>query len=301
MLETPPEVETIEVALLLEGVRQRYGYDFRDYAQNSVKRRLAQFREQSGCSTYSEVTARVLRDVAFFHRLLPFFSVSFTSLFREPHVFLALLDTVLPVLRTWPHFKVWHAGCATGEEVYSLAILLNEAGLLERCTIFATDISRPALDTAREGVYALEAVRRGAAAYREAGGCGSLSDHYHARYSGAVMDPALRKRITFARHNLAMDSSFGEMQLILCRNVLIYFNENLRQRTMGLFWDSLDRGGFLCLGDKESPDFFPAAGRFEAVDEKARIYKKRRVLPTGRPPESPSASLAARDRHKGET
>ncbi|WP_045217203.1 CheR family methyltransferase [Desulfonatronovibrio magnus] len=274
MSETTNEVRGIEIALLLEGIYRRYGYDFRDYARCSIQRRLEQFLEQSSCSTFSEVTSRVLRDVAFFHGLLPYFSVSFTSLFREPSVFRALRDEILPVLRTWPYFKIWHAGCATGEEVYSLAILLREAGLLERATIFATDISRPALDTAREGVYSLEAIRRGGAAYQEAGGQGSLSEHYHARYNAAVMAPALRRKITFARHNLAMDSSFGEMQLILCRNVLIYFNQELHQRTLELFWESLDRGGFLCLGDKESLGFSAADSLFTEVNAMARIYKK---------------------------
>lgn len=269
-----PEVERLELQLLLEAVWLRYGYDFRDYAMASVARRLRQFLADAGLSSYGEVTARLLRDQGFFHELVPYFSVSVTALFRDPFFYAALAGKVLPRLRSWPHFKVWHAGCATGEEVYSNAILLKEAGLLERSTLYATDISQAALETGKAGIYSLEVIRKGAASYLEAGGRGALADHYHARYQAAIMNADLRRRMTFARHNLAMDTSFGEMQVIVCRNVLIYFSEPLQAKVLELFWESLDTGGFLCLGDKESLTFTPVADRFECIDEPARIYRK---------------------------
>ena len=268
------EIERIELCLLLEGIWQRYGYDFRGYAMASIARRTGQFLADRRLSTYSEVTARVLREPDFFRALVPYFSVSVTALFRDPHFYRALVEKVLPRLRSWPHFKVWHAGAATGEEVYSHAILLREAGIGERSMLYATDISQPALDTGKAGIYSLEVVRKGAASYVAAGGRATLSDYYRARYSAAIMDPDLRRRITFARHNLAMDTSFGEMQVIFCRNVLIYFDEALQNKVLELFWESLDHGGFLCLGDKESLTFSSVADRFEVVDEPGRIYKK---------------------------
>ncbi len=268
------EIERIELNLLLEGIYQRYGYDFRGYAMASIARRTSHFLADRGLATYSDVTARVLREPDFFRSLVPYFSVSVTALFRDPHFYSALVSKVFPRLRSWPHFKVWHAGCATGEEVYSHAILLREAGIAERSMLYATDISQPALDTGKAGIYSLEVVRKGATNYLEAGGHASLSDYYLARYMAAIMDPDLRRRITFARHNLAMDTSFGEMQLILCRNVLIYFDEALQNKVLELFWESLDHGGFLCLGDKETLSFSSVADRFEVVDEAGRIYKK---------------------------
>ena len=275
MSETPPDVERIEIDLLLEGIFLRYGYDFRGYARASVERRMAQFLSDSDCQHYSQVIARMLREPAFFHQLVPYFSISVTALFRDPFFHLALREKVAPLLRTWPHFKVWHAGCATGEEVYSVAIMLREEGILDRGLLYATDISQPALETGRAGIYPLEILRKGSVNYHNAGGKGSLGDHYHARYDAGVMDAALGKRITFARHNLAMDKSFGEMQLIICRNVLIYFNQELQNGVLELFLESLDHGGYLCLGDKESLAFSSVAEAFTVVDEKARIYKKK--------------------------
>jgi chemotaxis protein methyltransferase CheR len=269
------DVWNIEVGLLLEAIYQRYGYDFRDYARASVERRMGQLLQDSRCANLSEVTARLLREPEFFHNLVPYFSVSVTSLFRDPFFYQAIREKVVPLLRTWPYFKVWHAGCATGEEVYSVGILLKEEGLLERATVYATDISQPALDTGKSGIYPLEIIRKGSVNYNESGGRGSLSDHYHARYGAAAMDAELSSRFTFARHNLAMDTSFGEMQMIVCRNVLIYFNEELQNAVLELFLESLDHGGFLCLGDKETIAFSSVAEHFSVVDEKARIYKKR--------------------------
>ncbi len=268
------EVEEIEISLLLEGIYRRYGYDFRDYARASVTRRMTQFLQDSGCESYLDVAGKLLRDAEFFYRLIPYFSVSVTALFRDPSFYAALRSNVVPLLRTWPSFKVWHAGCATGEEVYSMAILLREQGIIDRAQLYATDISQGALERGREGIYSLETLRKGSKNYHLAGGGNSLSEHYRVRYNAGAMDAGLRRRITFAQHNLVTDKAFGEMQMVVCRNVLIYFNDQLQERVLRLFWESLDFGGFLCLGDKETLAYSPMADHFEAVDEKNRIYKK---------------------------
>ena len=268
-------VEDIEVDLLLEGILRRYGYDFRDYARPGLRRRLDLFLTESDAVTYLDMAARILRDRAAFHHLLSCFSVSFTSLFRDPEVYRALRHQVIPLLRTWPTCKVWHAGCATGEEVYSFGILLREAGLLPRTTVYATDINESGLRTTAEGIYALNVLRQGTKAYHAAGGECALSDHYHAYYGAAVMAQDLRGAVTTARHNLAMDSSFGEMQVVFCRNVMIYFNDSLREHVLELLWESLCYGGFLCLGDSERLAFSSVADRFECLDDAARIYKKK--------------------------
>lgn len=268
-------VSRIEVALLLEAIYQRYGYDFREYARETVERRVAQFVSDVGCAHVGELTARVLRDPSLSYRLIGYFSVNVTALFRDPFVYDALRRHVVPMLRTWPHVKVWDAGCATGEEVYSLAILLTEEGLYDRTTLYATDISASALETARAGIYPLEILLRGSANYLASGARASLSGYYHARYDAAAMRATLRRNVTFARHNLAMDASFGEMQLVVCRNVLIYFNRDLQDHVLELLCDSLENGGYLCIGDKESLAFTSVADRFEVIDEEAKIFKKR--------------------------
>jgi chemotaxis protein methyltransferase CheR len=268
------EVRDIEISLLLEAIFRRYGYDFRDYARASVTRRMEQFMQDNNNIPLLEATSRLLHDRNYFHRIVPYFSVSVTSLFRDPSFYVGLRDKVIPLLRTWPNFKVWHAGCATGEEVYSMAILLQEQGLLERAQLYATDISQAALDTAKSGIYSLDTLRKGSANYHQALGGSSLSDYYHVRYNAAAMSAELRRRITFAQHNLVTDKAFGEMQLVVCRNVLIYFNDELQNRVLELLWESLEFGGLLCLGDKETLTFSPMASRFQVVDERNRIYKK---------------------------
>ena len=276
-VESSAEVMRIEVGLLLEAIHQRYGYDFREYARETVERRIAQFLIDAHVPSLSELTSRVLREAPLFYQLVGYFSVNVTALFRDPFVYAALRRHVVPMLRTWPYIKVWDAGCATGEEVYSVAILLEEAGLYERSTIYATDISVSALETARAGIYPLDTVSRGSSNYLASDATASLSQYYHAQYDAAAIEPRLRRRITFAKHNLAMDAAFGEMQLIVCRNVLIYFNRDLQDQVLEMFWDSLENGGFLCLGDKESLSFTSVADRFEVVDDNARIYKKRPI------------------------
>lgn len=272
---TKRETENIEIDLLLEAVFKRYGYDFRHYARASIDRRVRHFLVKSGCSTISEMIPRLLRDESFFGRMVRDFSITVTEMFRDPHVYASIRSNVVPFLKTFPFIKAWHAGCATGEEAYSLAIVLKEEGLYDRATIFATDFNDVALEKAKQGIYAIEKVKQITQNYRAAGGSGSFSEYYQARYGAAALSGSLGKNIVFANHNLETDSVFGEMHLILCRNVLIYFDRELQDRVFGLFCESLVRGGFLCLGTKETLAFSGVKDRFEPVDEKARIYQKR--------------------------
>ncbi len=269
------KLETIEIDLLLEAIFKRYGYDFRSYARASLERRIRLFQAKSGCATLAELIPRVLHDQEFFSRLARHFSIAVSELFRDPFVYQAVREKVIPLLKTWPHIKIWHAGCASGEEVYSLAILLLEEGLYERATIYATDFNDETLAQAREGIYEAGKMQEATKNYQQAGGKRSFSEYYHARYEAVVMDSSLKQRITFANHNLAMDEAFGEMHLVFCRNVLIYFNRELQNRALGLFSESLVHGGFLCLGSKEELKFTAANDFYEVVDGKARIYKKK--------------------------
>lgn len=268
-------IEQIEIDLLLEAVYRRYGYDFRSYARASIERRVRQFQSKSGFTSISEMIPRVLRDQEFFTELARFFSISTTEMFRDPFFYGAVREKVVPLLRTWPYFKVWHAGCATGEEVYSLAIVLKEEGIYDRATIYATDSNDESLGRAQEGIYTIKNFQEATRNYQQAGGKVSLSEYYHARYDSAAIDASLKKRIVFSRHNLASDSVFGEIQLVFCRNVLIYFNRELQNRALTLFTDSLVHGGFLCLGTKEDLQFTDVSDRYIVVDHKARVYKKK--------------------------
>ena len=270
----PSELERLEIDLLLETVFRRYGYDFRGYARASIDRRVRQLLSSSGCTTVAELIPKVLTDAEFFSRLVRNFSIPVTEMFRDPAVYRAVREKVVPLLRTWPHFKIWHAGCATGEEVYSLAMLLKEEGLYERATIYATDFNEEALDLAREGIYPIEKIKAATRNYQLAGGKGSLSDYYHAAYDAARMDPALRERVVFSVHNLATDSVFGEIHLVLCRNVLIYFGRELQNRALWLLTESLVHGGYLCLGTKENLQFTEVHAHFSTLDHAARLYKK---------------------------
>jgi chemotaxis protein methyltransferase CheR len=278
MRATPEEdIQEIELDLLLEAIFQRYGYDFRHYARASVKRRVQRIVEKSGCARISEVIPRLLYDEAFSQTAIQEFSVSVTEMFRDPEFYRALRQIVVPYLKTYPYIRVWHAGCAMGEEVYSMAILLQEEGLYERSTIFATDFNEAVLDKAREGIYALRNIRQYTLNYMSAGGTRSFGDYYHAKYESAIMNPTLKSRITFASHNLATDGVFGELQVIFCRNVLIYFDRELQNRVLGLFAESLAPGGFLCLGSKETLQYSDMADRFKVIDEQAKIFQKRMV------------------------
>lgn len=267
-------VVDIEVRLLVEAVFLRYGHDFRDYAPASLKRRVQQAQRAMGAETVSALQERVLRDASAFSALLSHLTVPVSEMFRDPAYFLALRRHVVPVLRTYPSIKVWVAGCSTGEEPYSLAILLHEEGLLERTIFYATDIDHGSLDKARQGIFPLERMQDFTRNYQQAGGSRSLGDYYTAAYGGALFDRRLREAITFADHSLATDAVFAETQLVSCRNVLIYFNRRLQDRALGLFHDSLSRRGFLGLGSRETLDFSAYAKRFEAIDRAERIYRR---------------------------
>ena len=272
------QIEQIEIDLLLEAIYRRYGYDFRSYARASIERRVRQFLSREGCPSISAMIDLLLRQEEFFSRMARYFSIPVTEMFRDPWVYRALREKVVPVLRTWPHFKVWHAGCSSGEEAYSLAVVLKEEGVYHRATIYATDFNDTVLQQAGEGIYEISRLQEATRNYQEAGGKASFSDYYHARYGAVAMDPSLRERIVFSNHNLASDTVFSEMHLVFCRNVLIYFNRDLQNRVLHLFSESLVHGGFLCLGTKEDLQFTEVADQFETVDRRARIYKKT-VLP----------------------
>lgn len=275
VIHNKSEYEAIEIDLLLEAVYRRYGYDFRSYARASIERRIRLFLSSSGCLSISAMIPKVIHDRDFCSHLVRYFSVSVTEMFRDPAVYRIIREEVVPLLKSWPHIKIWLAGCATGEEVYSLAILLKEEGLYERATIYATDFSDEALDRAREGIYEPVRLQDATRNYQKAGGKRSFSEYYLARYDAATMDASLKEKLVFFNHNLATDTVFGEMHLIFCRNVLIYFNRALQNRALNLFTDSLVHGGFLCLGTKETLQFTDVSHCYDTVDSKARIYKKR--------------------------
>jgi chemotaxis protein methyltransferase CheR len=271
------EIEPIEIDLLLEAIYRRYGYDFRSYARASIERRTRLFLSKLGCASISEMIPMILRDRELFSRLARYFSIAVTEIFRDPFVYASVRNNVIPMLRTWPHFKIWHAGCATGEEVYSLAIVLKEEGVYDRATIYATDFNDEALERARQGIFEIGKLQEATRNYQQAGGKASLGQYYHAQYDAVAMDSALRQRMVFSGHNLAADSVFGDMHLIFCRNVLIYFNRELQDRALGLFTESLVHGGFLCLGTKEDLQFSNFSLWYDIADAKARIYKKKDV------------------------
>jgi len=270
----PPSAGEIELRLLMEAIYLRYSYDFRDYTGASQKRRVAHALGQLGLASVAELQDRVLRDPAVFAQLLQFLTIPVSEMFRDPAYFLALRRQVLPVLETYPSIKIWIAGCSTGEEAWSMAIMLREEGLLQRAQIYATDINPVSLEKARQGIFPLEAVRGYTTNYQRSGGRRSFSDYYTAAYDAARFDPSLCADVIFADHSLATDSVFAETQLVSCRNVLIYFNRTLQDRALGLFHESLCHRGFLGLGSKESIDFSAYAGRFGPLARDERIYRK---------------------------
>lgn len=273
------QVEDIEIRLLLEAIYQLYGYDFRSYSPASMRRRIMHRLTMSGFSTVLEMTDRVLRDRQFFVILLNDLTVNVTEMFRDPEFYKAFREEVVPVLKTFPFIKIWHAGCSTGEEIYSMAILLEEEGLYERAMLYATDIDKNVLAAAKKGIYPIHAFKQYTDNYRRAGGRQSLSDYATARYDSVIMEQRLKRNIVFADHDLATDQVFGEMHVILCRNVLIYFDRPLQQRVFKLFGESLDMGGFLCLGTKESLRFSGNEESFDVVNRPLRIFRKRQMRP----------------------
>ena len=274
------QVEDIEIRLLLEAIYQLYGYDFRSYSPASMRRRIMHRLTMSGFSTVLEMTDRVLRDRQFFVTLLNDLTVNVTEMFRDPEFYKAFREEVVPVLKTFPFIKIWHAGCSTGEEIYSMAILLEEEGLYERAMLYATDIDKNVLAAAKKGIYPIHAFKQYTDNYRRAGGRQSLSDYATARYDSVIMEQRLKRNIVFADHDLATDQVFGEMHVILCRNVLIYFDRPLQQRVFKLFGESLDMGGFLCLGTKESLRFSGNEESFDVVNRSLRIFRKRQMRPS---------------------
>jgi chemotaxis protein methyltransferase CheR len=265
----------IEQGLLLEAVYQKYHYDFRSYAPASIKRRLQAAMERLGCGTLSQLQDRVLHDETAFPPLLDTLTVPVSEMFRDPEYFRALREQVVPVLKTYPSLKVWVAGCSTGEEAYSFAILLLEAGLLERTLIYATDINPRWLEAARAGVYGLDRIAHFSENHRNSGATHSLSEYYTAAYGRAAFDRSLKQYIVFSDHSLATDSVFAEVELISCRNVLIYFKHELQSRAIGLFREALCRKGFLGIGAKESLRFSTHESAFTEVSREYRLFQKK--------------------------
>lgn len=264
----------IELQLLLEAIFQKYHYDFRAYSPTSLKRRLRLARERFGCSNLAQLQNRVLNENDCLPELLKYLTVQVSELFRDPGYFLALRQKVLPTLREYSALKVWVAGCGTGEEVYSLAILFREEGLEDRTLFYGTDINREALRKAEFGRYDMARIPRFTENHRNAGGKSSLSDYYTAAYGAAVFDRSLRRRIVFSDHSLAGDAAFGDMQLVSCRNVLIYFGRKLQERAVGVLRASLCRQGFLGLGSGKSLHFSTHAAAFRVFDRTEKIYRK---------------------------
>jgi chemotaxis protein methyltransferase CheR len=270
----PIEIENIEIDLLLEAMYKKHGYDFRSYSRMSVKRRVLKVMEDKELKSISELTHKVLYDDNYFDTTLRALSINVTEMFRDPPFFEAVRDLVLPRLAKLDFFKVWHAGCSTGEEVYSMAILFQEAGLTDRYRIYATDMNKIVLKQAKDGIYPLEHMKLFTSNYQKSGGMGSFGDYYTTNHQSAIVANSLKRNIVFAEHNLATDGVFGEMDLIICRNVLIYFTRELQNRVVGLFADSLCAGGILCLGSKESMAFISKGKKFVPLSDKERIYAR---------------------------
>lgn len=267
--------EDYETYLFIEAVRLKYGYDFSEYSRAHIKRRIKNRLIKSGFANILELTHNILENEEFFREVLLDFSINVTEMFRDPLFFRYIRENVIPVLESYPQIKIWHAGCSSGEEIYSMAILLKECGLYDRCQIYATDFNEKVLEKAKEGIYSLESIKDHTKNYILSGGKQSFSDYYIAKYDNAILDMDLKKRITFAQHNLVTDGSFGAMNIVVCRNVLIYFDRSLQNKVKKLFYDSLVRGGYLCLGSKETLIYSDIADKFETISEEFKIYRKK--------------------------
>jgi len=265
---------SFELDLLLEAVYRRYGYDFRDYARASLRRRVRNIMEAEGVRTMSGLQERIIHEPASLERFVRTMAVNVTSMFRDPHFFRVFRERVVPMLRTYPFVRVWHAGCSTGEEVYSMAILLQEEGLYDRCRIYATDMNESVLKQAKEGIFPLDVMDRFSQNYRESGGHKSLSDYYTAAYGSAIFRANLRENVLFSQHNLATDSSFNEFNVILCRNVMIYFKKDLQNRVHRLLHESLAISGILGLGNKESLQFTSHERDYAQLECGTKLYRR---------------------------
>jgi len=270
------KLEDIEISLLLDAVERCYGYRFHEYAEASLSRRIKKFKDEVSSSTISALIPKIVHNRIFFEQLLQCLSVTVTELFRTPEFFVRVRETIIPWLRTWPYIKIWHAGCATGEEAYSMAILLLEEGLLEKTQMYATDFNEKAIAVAHNAIYSKRDLTSYEENYQLAGGKGNLSNYYNEMYGSFKFKSVLRSKIIFAEHNLVTDGAFGEMHLIICRNVLIYFKSSLRNRVCNLFMESLQARGAICLGANESGfNLSSQWGRFEVVDKRQNIFRKK--------------------------
>lgn len=272
MLES--KLEEIEIHLLLEGVYQYYGFDFRNYALSSLRRRIRNLLHTEELTSISALQDRVLHDRASLERFLLGLTVNVTAMFRDPGFFVAFRQQVVPLLRTYPFIRIWHAGCSTGQEVYSMAILLQEEGLYHRCRIYATDTNEQVLQKAKQGIYPLELMQEYTHLYLKAGGKRSFSEYYTAAYENAMFRASLRENVIFSQHNLATDRSFNEFNVILCRNVLIYFDQTLQARVHQLFHDSLCTFGILGLGRQESLKLTPYEKHYEELVRNEKLYRR---------------------------
>ena len=269
------ELTREEIKGLLEGIFDCYGYDFREYNTAHVKRRLTNRMIMSQLKNSKELKSKIFNEPSFASLLLRDLSIQVTEMFRDPSFYQALRNTVIPLLKTYSFLKIWHAGTATGEEVYSIAILLQEENLYDRCLIYATDFNQQALDQGKGGIYSDEKIQEDIKNYQLSGGQKTLNDYFVYKYDKIIMNSSLKKNIVWADHNLATDSVFAEVNLILCRNVMIYFNKELQNKVHSLFYESLVHGGILCLGMKESVQFTSYADKYSVLNEKNRIYKKK--------------------------
>ncbi|HCY85274.1 MAG TPA: chemotaxis protein CheR [Desulfobacteraceae bacterium] len=272
---TLEENETIEMKLLLEAIHLKYGYNFKDYANAHTKRRLRNRLKMSGMTTYTDMMRRIIYDEPFFNELLMDLSINVTEMFRDPWFYLKVREELIPRLKTYSFIKVWHAGCSAGQEVYSMSILLEEEGMKKRSQVYATDFNELILEKAKAGIYPLDVMKTYTSNYQKAGGTGDFSDYYTADDKNVILKRGLREKVLFSSHNLVTDGVFGEMHLIFCRNVLIYFNRKLQNQVLQLFYDSLIPGGYLCLGSKESLKFTDFTDRFDVVSKKEKIYRKK--------------------------
>lgn len=268
------ELEDIEIGLLLEGVYRAHGFDFRDYSRASIKRRILELMRIERLETVSAFQNKLLHDQNCLDRFILGLSVHATAMFRDPTFYATFRRKAIPLLRTYPTVQIWVAGCSTGEEVYSLAILLQEENLYEKCRIYATDISPVVLRRAREGIFPLAAMREYTNNYHKAGGQHEFSDYYTAHYDNVIFNPTLRHNVIFSEHNLATDGSFNEFQVIMCRNVMIYFNKELQARVHNLFYESLSMFGVFGLGNKESLKFTPRAAFYQHINHNDKLYRK---------------------------
>lgn len=263
-----------DFADLIQVLRWQYGYDFTGYAQPSLKRRIMRFMGNMHIDTVFELKHRAINERPFFEKLVEFMTVNVTEMFRDPEFYQVLRTDILPMLATYPIIKIWHAGCSTGEEAFSMAILLHEAGLLKRARLYATDLNPVNLEKAESGIIPVEAIREYTHNYILAGGKNDFSDYYTARYDNALLRKDLRRQITFFQHNLVTDGVFNEFHLVCCRNVFIYFNRGLQERVLQLFHDSLPPRGYLALGIKESIRFTEGRQHFETVNSQYKIYRR---------------------------